>query len=412
VFLNFVAPGSISDFAAARNAIVDACSVVRTTWIDIDGFTRSQTGVGDAGDLWLGTSVGPTFDGRLGIDVSAPANNIITAYAPKSIWATVRGNLISDGNGLYGIAGANSSSNPLVAGIIALMFELNPRLDALTIKGILQKSARADSFTGSVPNPKWGYGKVDALGALNLVTALSTAPSISLVANAFGDTPTIAPNTWVEIKGTNLAPATSARIWQDADFVGNQLPTSLDAVSVTMNGKNAYLYYISATQVNVLTPPDLTPGLVQVVVTNGGAASAAFSVPAEQYSPSLFTYSGGPYVVAAHADGSRIGPASLFPGLTTPAKPNETIVVFANGFGATVPPVISGSMVQSGSLPTLPAIKIGGVEATVQFAGVVSPGLYQFNVIVPVSVPDGDNTLTAMYSGLTTLPGVLLTVQH
>ncbi len=172
-FLSFTAPGSISDFGSTRNSINDACYVVRTTWIDIDGITRTQTGQGQPGDLWLGTSVGPTFDGRLGIDVGAPANNIITAYAPKSYWATARGNLINDGNGLYGIAGANSSSNPVVAGVIALMLEMNPALNAIQIKDILQKTARADNFTGQVPNPKWGYGKIDALAALNAVSALS-----------------------------------------------------------------------------------------------------------------------------------------------------------------------------------------------------------------------------------------------
>lgn len=169
IFLDSVVPGSISDLSSARNAIVDACYVVRTTWTDIDGFTRTQSGQGNVGDLWIGTSVGPTFDGRFGIDVGAPANNIITAYAPNSYWATVRGNLISDGNGLYGIGGANSSSNPVVAGIIALMLEVNPRLDAVTVKSILQRTARMDSFTGTVPNPRWGFGKIDALAAITIV---------------------------------------------------------------------------------------------------------------------------------------------------------------------------------------------------------------------------------------------------
>lgn len=30
-----------------------------------------------------------------------------------------------------------------------------------------------------------------------------------------------------------------------------------------MNGENAFVYYTSPNQVNVLTPPDLAPGLVQ-----------------------------------------------------------------------------------------------------------------------------------------------------
>jgi uncharacterized protein (TIGR03437 family) len=68
--------------------------------------------------------------------------------------------------------------------------------------------------------------------------------------------------------------------------------------------------------------------------------------------------------------------------------------------------------VQSGSLPELPVVKIGGATAEVRFAGLVSPGLFQFNVVVPPSVPDGDNVITATYKGLTTQTGVVLAVQH
>ena len=57
-------------------------------------------------------------------------------------------------------------------------------------------------------------------------------------------------------------------------------------------------------------------------------------------------------------------------------------------------------------------IKIGGATATVQFAGLVSPGEFQFNVVVPSNTPDGDQPITATYNGLSTQAGTLLTVQH
>ena len=85
----------------------------------------------------------------------------------------------------------------------------------------------------------------------------------------------IAPNTWVEIKGTNLAPAGASRIWQGSDFFGGQMPVQLDGVSATVNGKNAFVYYISPAQVNILTPPDAIQGTVQVKLTNAGVISAA-----------------------------------------------------------------------------------------------------------------------------------------
>jgi uncharacterized protein (TIGR03437 family) len=242
----------------------------------------------------------------------------------------------------------------------------------------------------------------------------STAPVISLVANAEGESPAIAPNTWVEIKGVNLAPAGDSRAWQGSYFVNNQMPTKLDGVSATVNGKSAFVYYISAAQVNILTPPDAMQGPVEVEVNNNGATSTAFTVQANPISPSFFIFSGTPYAAAVHANGNLLGPASMsVPGYTfSPAKPGEIVLLYANGFGPTSTPVVSGSIVQSGALSPLPVITIGGITATVQFAGLVFPGQFQFNVVVPANAPDGDNALTATYNGVTTQSGVLLTVQH
>jgi uncharacterized protein (TIGR03437 family) len=238
------------------------------------------------------------------------------------------------------------------------------------------------------------------------------APTLTLVANAEGGVATIAPNSWVEIKGSNLAPAGDSRIWQSPDFVMNHLPTALDGVSVTVNGVPAYVYYISPTQVNILTPPNAISGSVPVQVSVNGVVSANFMVQAQSESPSFFIFGSGPYIAATHANGSYIGPASLYPGLTTPAQPGETIVMYANGFGSTSTPVVSGSESQSGTLSPMPVITIGGVAATVTFAGLVAPGEFQFNVVVPPSLANGDQPTIAMYNGLTTQAGTLVTVQH
>ena len=238
------------------------------------------------------------------------------------------------------------------------------------------------------------------------------APTLTLVANAEGGVATIAPNSWVEIKGSNLAPAGDSRIWQSPDFVMNHLPTALDGVSVAVNGVPAYVYYISPTQVNILTPPNAISGSVPVQVSSNGVVSASFMVQAQAESPSLFIFGSGPYIAATHANGSYIGPTSLYPGLTTPAQPGETIVMYANGFGSTSTPVVSGSETQSGTLSPMPVITIGGVAATVTFAGLVAPGEFQFNVVVPPSLANGDQPTIAMYNGLTTQAGTLVTVQH
>lgn len=279
---------------------------------------------------------------------------------------------------------------------------------------------------GPVPNQEWsfsfgnGFEGTDVLQndlfltAYFVGTRASTGgPVVSEVANAEGENPTIAPNTWIEIKGVNLAPAGDVRTWQNSDFLGDRMPVQLDRVSATLNGKSAFVYYISPTQVNVLAPPDPLNGPVQVVITNNGVSSAGFTARGQPLSPSLFIFGGGPYVAATHANGSLIGPASLYPGFTTPTKPGETIILYGNGFGPTSTPVISGSTTQSGTLSALPVIEIGGIPAMVAFAGLnLTPGEFQFNVIVPPNTPGGDQPIVVTYGGASVQPGTLINVQR
>ena len=376
-------------------------------------------------------------------------------------------------NGLYGLAGAGSSSvatlfsinpqtgaitavGPIGAGVIpngqsyaerlsvgssTLYMEFNSNLYTInTTTGAATQVGTTDSngYANSVMLLEYGtyyVGTGSGIATINVATGqidphssifgaagtpvalapdplVTPTPAVTLVANAEGGAATIAPNTWVEIKGSNLAPAGDTRIWQSPDFVNNQLPTSLDGVSATVNGVPAYVYYISPTQVNILTPPNAISGSVPVQVSGNGVIGANFMVQAQAESPSFFIFGGGPYIAATHVNGSYLGPTSLYPGLTTPAQPGETIVMYANGFGSTSTPVVSGSEMQSGTLSPMPVIAIGGVDAMVTFAGLVAPGEFQFNVVVPPSLANGDQPVTAMYNGLTTQAGTLITVQQ
>jgi uncharacterized protein (TIGR03437 family) len=52
------------------------------------------------------------------------------------------------------------------------------------------------------------------------------------------------------------------------------------------------------------------------------------------------------------------------------------------------------------------------MTARVQFAGLnVTPGEFQFNVVVPSTLAAGDQPIVATYNGLTTQTGTLVTVQ-
>jgi uncharacterized protein (TIGR03437 family) len=124
----------------------------------------------------------------------------------------------------------------------------------------------------------------------------------------------------------------------------------------------------------------------------------------------LFTRRG--YVVATHADNTLLAPASLYPGSSTPAKPGETVAIYAVGLGLPSAPLTGGSASQSGSLPVLPSCQIGGDPAAVSFAALISPGLYQLNLAVPLGATDGDNTIGCTYRGSATPATNLITVQR
>jgi uncharacterized protein (TIGR03437 family) len=242
-------------------------------------------------------------------------------------------------------------------------------------------------------------------------TPRSDGPLINNVLNAEGGGQAIAPNSWVAIYGTNLAPPGHSRAWTVDDFHDNQLPVQLDGISVEVHGKSAFVYYIRPSQVNILTPPDPMQGTVRVTLTNGTTVSPAYGAQAQKIAPSFFTF-GGSYVSAVHLSAALVGPRTLYPGTSTPASPGETILLFGNGFGIVSTLVTNSSPTQSGSLSSFPVITIGGITATVQFAGLISPGLYQFNVIVPSGVANGDNLVVASHDGLPTQPGVVIAVER
>ena len=212
-FLTYAYPGNrgnIWDGATALSNICPGDYVIRTNWTDIDGIPESNAGQGNVGEIWLGSSAGPTFDGRLGIDLAAPGDSLFTTYNPTSYWATFRFNMIQDGLGKYGRQNAVSAAAPFTTGVVALMLQMNPKLDSATVKQILHETARADAFTGVVPNTQWGYGKIDALAALSRVAdGLMRITAIGRASNdiAISYTSVVGKNYRVEYKD-DLANAT------------------------------------------------------------------------------------------------------------------------------------------------------------------------------------------------------------
>lgn len=233
-------------------------------------------------------------------------------------------------------------------------------------------------FTAGVAGP----GNVEDHG---LFGAIQPAPAIApnSVVNAASFTGATSPGAFTAIFGNALA-ATN-RTWTTADLVNGKLPTQLDGVSVTIDGKPAYVYFVSPGQIDVIAPADSTSGPVQVVVTNNGVASGSSTILLQSAAPAFFA--SGKYAIATHADGSVVGTPALFPG-ATPAKPGETIAIYGTGFGPTNPATDGMVLASPASLAAVPTVMVGGSAAVVMFSGLSAAGLNQINVTLP-ALPAG-----------------------
>jgi uncharacterized protein (TIGR03437 family) len=120
------------------------------------------------------------------------------------------------------------------------------------------------------------------------------------------------------------------------------------------------------------------------------------------------------YVYGTHAaDGNLIGRPGLFLNASAPVKPGENIYVLVNGLGTTDVPVVSGALSQTGNLSApFPVVRIGGIPATVNSAGLLGIGTYMIQLTVPGNAPDGDLLLSATYNGSSTQPNLMITIQH
>ena len=235
-----------------------------------------------------------------------------------------------------------------------------------------------------------------------LTVGPGSTPAISAVVNAAGFSPgaPVTPGSWVVLFGANLAPAGDSRLWNTStEIVNGAFPTSLDGTSVTVNGKQASVEYISPTQVNIQTPDDTAVGPVQVVIsTTAGGASASFTSNYAQFAPGLFLATTS-YLAVQHADGSYVGGYAG----ATPANPGEVITLWGTGFGPANPPVPAGQVFSGiGKLANAVTVMIGGQPAVVDFAGVVGAGLVQINVQVPSSINNGDAPVVATVNGVST----------
>jgi uncharacterized protein (TIGR03437 family) len=277
-----------------------------------------------------------------------------------------------------------------------------------------------------------------AMGMASSLYAPSNSPSISAVVSAAAYDAAgegIAPGSLITIFGEQLSAPDIMRNVQQSDFdAEGLLPEQLNRLAVEFTTtsdpipERGRIIYIQPDQVNLQAPDFEIPGgmageqemvTVELILNPGQGAneirSNTMQFPVRRISPALFTLdsSGQGDVAAVHADGRIVASTDAYPG-SFPAAPGETILVYANSFGATDPSFEAGELARDAAELVLPptSVEIGGLMAGIAYAGAAPgfAGLYQFNVTVP-ELPPGEHEVVIRTGMLSTQAGVTIQVE-
>ncbi|MDA1316022.1 MAG: hypothetical protein O2968_22090 [Acidobacteria bacterium] len=182
------------------------------------------------------------------------------------------------------------------------------------------------------------------------------------------------------------------------------LPTTLQGVTVYINGREAPMYSADTFQLNFQIPYETEAGLADVVVEVDGATTAAFTITVDEVAPAII-------ILPADFAGPDRAIAQNFPSFTlnTPDNPVEAggvVIVYMVGIGETTNPVPTGQAALGGpdvSFAIAPyTATVGGMEAAIPFLGLTAGavGLGQANIVVPADLPSGNYLVVVTVDGV------------
>lgn len=180
----------VSSWACSPNVISVGNFVNRNQYPNWRGDT---TYVGlTVGELEVSSSRGPTRSGLIKPDITSSGQVILS---PAPIWLlnswknSLKTNVSPEG--WHARFGATSAASPIVAGVVALYFQVHPDADYQEVIDALHATAKQDTFTGfNLPNNTWGYGKVDAFSMVTAIRGCMDTAALNYNPNAVieGDT--------------------------------------------------------------------------------------------------------------------------------------------------------------------------------------------------------------------------------
>ena len=192
---------TVDDIPSTNSAISAGAYATKLSFRCINGQSYSYQG-GALHDLAPFSSIGPTVDGRVRPDITAPGFGVVSSVnsfdssfvngSNASSTVSSYHSALTGRNYNFAILAGTSMASPVTAGIIALMLQANPNLTPIEVRTILAQTAILDTFTGQLPlsgNNYWGHGKINAyravIAAAALNTSVTTIPGATLACNLF-----------------------------------------------------------------------------------------------------------------------------------------------------------------------------------------------------------------------------------
>ena len=235
------------------------------------------------------------------------------------------------------------------------------------------------------------------------VTVGNAASILGIVNAASFTSGSVSPGEIVTVFGDNIGPGNPAPLTIANGFVN----TTLSGVSVTIDGKNAPMLYVSQNQLSIQVPYEVSIGAGKAVVVTNGLSTANSTVTTTATAPGIFTADGSGAGQAAALTCSATTNVCALNSVTNLAKIGDIVTLYLTGEGIYNTPPLSGTASDTGyivpanlsPLPQVapaPTVTIGGQAADVTnanyYAGPIPGsmlGLLQINAVVPTGASTG-----------------------
>ena len=264
---------------------------------------------------------------------------LLTANPNSCPWTVV---VSSSASSWLHVTSATSGTGPL---------SINYKVDANTT---------TQSRTGTITVAGQTFTLTQAGGASATAPNISQGGIVNAANNRGG---AIAQGSFFSIYGSNLGPPTPSQA------TTYPIPTNMGNVTVTVTQgsttQQAYLDFVSATQINAILPSNAPLGTVQITVNYNGTPSTSVSANVVATAFGIFSTAGGkgPGIVQNYntATDQPLNMASI------PAKPQQIGIIWGTGLG----PITTGDNQPppGGNLAVPVQVTVAGQQAQILYSG-------------------------------------------